>query len=152
MRVRFPPRPPQARNHVGSTEFIPTNVGNRHRRTRILNRARVGWSRTDCRITPQGRALPALTYCDKCLILLLRGGAVVARRAHNPKVAGAIPAPATNLRRRAKVAHRSMSEGGRLHHPSWFNGFGWRGHVLQAAKTYQLKTLTHRGELSNGCL
>ena len=26
----------------------------------------------------------------------MRGGAAVARRAHNPKVAGSIPAPATN--------------------------------------------------------
>jgi hypothetical protein len=32
-------------------------------------------------------------------ILRLRGGAAVARRAHNPKVAGSIPAPATVLHR-----------------------------------------------------
>ncbi len=29
-----------------------------------------------------------------------RGGAAVARRAHNPEVAGSNPAPATNLRNR----------------------------------------------------
>ena len=31
------------------------------------------------------------------LIILSRGGAVVARRAHNPKVTGSNPVPATNL-------------------------------------------------------
>ena len=31
------------------------------------------------------------------IILLSRGGAVVARRAHNPKVTGSSPVPATKL-------------------------------------------------------
>ena len=30
----------------------------------------------------------------------MRGGAVAARRAHNPKVAGSSPAPATNINQR----------------------------------------------------
>ena len=35
-----------------------------------------------------------------------RGGAVVARRAHNPKVVGSNPTPATNERRRQEVDRR----------------------------------------------
>ena len=36
-----------------------------------------------------------------------RGGAVVARRAHNPKVVGSNPTPATNERKRQEVDRRS---------------------------------------------
>ena len=36
-----------------------------------------------------------------------RGGAVVARRAHNPKVVGSNPTPATNERKRQEVDFRS---------------------------------------------
>jgi hypothetical protein len=36
------------------------------------------------------------TYvCRRNVVVTVRGGAAVARRAHNPKVAGSTPAPAT---------------------------------------------------------
>ena len=37
--------------------------------------------------------------CNRLYSLSLRGGAVAARRAHNPKVVGSSPTPATKIRK-----------------------------------------------------
>jgi hypothetical protein len=46
------------------------------------------------------------TYvCRRSIVVTVRGGAAVARRAHNPKVAGSTPAPATTC----FVAHSGVA-------------------------------------------
>ena len=50
-------------------------------------------------------------------IILSRGGAVVARRAHNPKVAGSSPAPATKWSRGVAVNMPACHAGDRRFDP-----------------------------------
>ena len=50
-------------------------------------------------------------------IILSRGGAVVARRAHNPKVAGSNPAPATKWSRGVAVNMPACHAGDRRFDP-----------------------------------
>src|SRR3990172_2088451 len=58
-------------------------------------------------MTPKARLKPgkARSISSLCSVKATRDGAAVARRAHNPKVGGSNPSPATNL---YEEAHQSM--------------------------------------------
>ena len=66
-------------------------------------------------------------------ILTSRGGAVVARRAHNPKVAGSNPVPATKWSRGVAVNMPACHAGDRRFDP------GRDRHLYMNINTYQLK-------------
>src|SRR5690606_30484517 len=80
--------------------------------------------KTDRRVTPRGGSNPSTSsiFTNWVLktgsnIILSRGGAVVARRAHNPKVAGSSPAPATKWSRGVAVNMPACHAGDRRFDP-----------------------------------
>ncbi len=99
--------------HGGNTGSNPVGVTNSIPRWRISSAGRAS------ALQAEGRRFEPviLHHYFYNIIVLSRGGAVVARRAHNPKVVGSNPAPATKWSRGVAVNMPACHAGDRRFDP-----------------------------------